>query len=252
MQYKYVKEQPDYSDLTSGRVFYSLPGHPAFPIRLASEIFQRCVASRETIYQNSTPCSLYDPCCGAAYHLSILAYLHGEQLREVIASDVDEKAVALAKRNLGLLSVTGLDRRLDEISKLFDLYKKDSHKDALTSGAILRNRISALTQERPLMTRVFQASATDSQALLKNIKNESVDLVFTDVPYGQHSHWQGSHSNELLNPLWSLLNALIGILSPTSIVAIVSDKQQKVSHESYQRVEQFQVGKRRVVIVKPI
>ena len=46
MQYLYATERPDYSDLASGRVFYSLPGHPAFPIRLASEIFQRCLAFR--------------------------------------------------------------------------------------------------------------------------------------------------------------------------------------------------------------
>lgn len=104
MQYKYEKEQLDYSDLASGRVFYSIPGHPAFPVRLASEIFQRCMASREEIYGDSSPCILYDPFCGAAYHLSVLAYLHGERIRQIVASDIDEKAVALAKRNLGLLN----------------------------------------------------------------------------------------------------------------------------------------------------
>src|SRR5215207_11524995 len=145
MQYKYAKEQLDYSDFSSGRVFYSLPRHPAFPVRLASEIFQRCITSRESIYQNSTPCTLYDPCCGAAYHLSVLAYLHGEHIREVIGSDIDEKAVALAKRNLELLTVAGLDKRIGEISKMLELYNKDSHKDALESGYILKNRISALT-----------------------------------------------------------------------------------------------------------
>src|SRR6266498_5343207 len=60
MQYKYEKGFVDYSDLASGRVFYSSPGYPAFPVRLASEIFQRCMAHRETIYQNTTPCTLYD------------------------------------------------------------------------------------------------------------------------------------------------------------------------------------------------
>jgi 23S rRNA (guanine2535-N1)-methyltransferase len=252
MQYKYVKESQNYSDLASGRVFYSLPGHPAFPVRLASEIFQRCLAHRETIYHSSTPCSLYDPCCGAAYHLSILTYLHGEQLREVIGSDIDEKAIALAKRNLELLSVAGLNQRISEISKLFAQYNKDSHQDALASGKILKTRIAALTQKQSLVAKVFQASATDSQAITKNIKPRSVDLVFTDIPYGQHSQWRGSDPNELLNPLWSMLDALIGILSPTSIVAIASDKQQKVSHKNFQRIEQFQIGKRRVVILKTI
>src|SRR5260221_6622392 len=105
MQYQYVKERVDYSDLTSGRVFYSLPGHPAFPVRLASEIFQHAMAIREVIYKVSTPCVLYDPCCGAGYSLSVLGYLHGEKIQELIGSDVDEKAVALAKQNLRLLNI---------------------------------------------------------------------------------------------------------------------------------------------------
>src|SRR5215216_6396625 len=122
MQYKYAKEQLDYSDFSSGRVFYSLPGHPAFPVRLASEIFQRCLAQRKTLYQVSTPCALYDPCCGAAYHLSVLSYLHREHIREVIASDIDAKAVALAGRNLGLLYMDGLEKRIHELSDMLKTY----------------------------------------------------------------------------------------------------------------------------------
>ena len=135
---------------------------------------------------------------------------------------------------------------------MFELYKKDSHKDALASGYILKDRISVLAQEHPLITKVFQASATNSKTIIENVKTKSVDIVFTDIPYGQHSHWRGLNSNELLDPLWLMLNTLIDILSPSSIVAIVSDKQQKVSHKGFQRVEQFQIGKRRVVILKPI
>ncbi len=251
MQYKYVKEQPDYSDFTSGRVFYSLPGHPAFPVRLASEIFQRCMARRAAIYQNSSPCSLYDPCCGAAYHLAVLAYFHGEHIREIVGSDVDEKAVAFAKRNLGLLGVAGLEKRIHEISALIEQYNKDSHKDALQSAYVLRDRLTALAGDHALETSVFQASATDRGKILSNIKPNSVDIVFTDVPYGQHSHWRDSDSNEVTDPLGSMLGLLLDILSPSSIVAIVSDKGQKALHEGYQRIEQFQIGKRRVVMLRP-
>ena len=250
MQYKYEKVSQDYSDLASGRVFYSLPGHPAFPIRLASEIFQRCLASRATIYKNTTPCTLYDPCCGAAYHLSVLAYLHRNHIREIIASDIDERAIAVARRNLGLLNVAGLDQRIGEITKMLEQYHKESHKEALASAHILKNRIISWVQEGPLTTRVFQSNAADSQTMLNNIKAKSVDMVFTDVPYGRHSQWQLSNPGEL--PLGSMLDALIGVLSASSIVAVVSDKGQKVAHKSYQRVEQFQIGKRRVVILKLI
>ena len=252
MQYKYEKENQDYSDLASGRVFYSISGHPAFPVRLASEIFQRCVADRETIYKNSTPCTLYDPCCGTAYHLSVLGYLHGRNIREIIGSDIDEKAVDLAKRNLSLLSVPGLDGRIAEITHMIAQYQKDSHKDALKSAYLLRGQVVTVAQEHSIVTRVFQANAMDSRTILENVKPRSVDIVFTDVPYGLHSQWERSDFDELSNPMWAMLDSLVNILSASSIVAIVADKKQKVLHKSYQRVEQFQIGKRRVAILKPI
>lgn len=251
MQYKYAKEQQDYSDFSSGRVFYSLPGHPAFPVRLASEIFQRCMAHRATIYGTSAPCTFYDPCCGAAYHLSVLAFLHGEHIREIIASDIDEKAVALAKRNLGLLHRDGLDRRILELSTMLAQYGKESHQEALQSASAFKEKLSSLRDNHPPETNVFLASATDREKISSHIRPGSVDVVFTDVPHGRHSQWQATDSNMPSNPLRSMLDALLSVASPSSILAIASDKQQKISHEGYERIEQFQVGKRRVVILRP-
>lgn len=251
MQYKYATEQLDYSDFSSGRVFYSLPGHPAFPVRLASEIFQRCLAHRATIYGNKSPCTLYDPCCGGAYHLSVLGFLHGEHIQKVIGSDIDEKAVTLAARNLGLLDREGLEERSRELSEMFDQYGKESHREALRSASVLKENLSAFPEGRSLAIQVFQASATDRETISSHIKPKSVDIVFTDVPYGRHSQWREADSDELSNPLTSMLDTLLDILSPSSMVAISSDKQQKATHERYERIEHFQVGKRRVVILKP-
>lgn len=252
MPYKYETDPEHYSDLASGRVFYSISGHPAFPVRLASEIFQRCLAHHQRLYGDSTPCRLYDPCCGTGYHLSVLAYLHPGQIRAILGSDVDEKAVALAQRNLSLLQVAGLEQRINEITKMLEQYQKESHKEALRSAYHIRDTLAALPQETPLLTKVFQADAMDKEAILQNVGAKSVDLVFTDVPYGQHSQWHVSDPSQAAHPIESLLDALREVLSSSSIVAIVSDKRQKVSHPSYQRLEQFQVGKRRVVILKPI
>jgi len=155
----------------------------------------------------------------------------------------------LAKANLGLLSIAGLDQRIGEITKMIKQYNKDSHKDALKSAQILKDKITSLNQEHSLVTRVFQANATDHKTMIENIASKSVDIVFTDVPYGQHSQWRDS--TELSNPIELMLDALLGILSSSSILAIVSDKRQKVSHEHYQRLEKFQIGKRQVVILKP-
>ena len=246
MEYKYAKEQQDYSAYASGRVFYSISGHPAFPVRLASEIFQRCMAHRQAIHQIASPCVLYDPCCGAAYHLSVLAFLHRQLIQRVIASDVDGKAVGLAEKNLGLLNMAGLENRIAEIRSMLEQYGKDSHKDALENANVFKARLS---QEHLLATKTFQANAMNKADLLKNLRPHSVDLVFTDVPYGQHSDW---HGPDIPNPLWSMLDSLLELLSPSSIVAVVSDKRQKALHEGYQRIEQFQVGKRRIAILRPV
>lgn len=251
MDYLFATERPDYSDLASGRVLYSLPGHPAFPIRLADEILQRCLAWRAANHLTG-PCLLYDPCCGGAYHLSVLAALHWRSFREIIGSDVDESAVAVARRNLGLLSADGLDQRINELSDLFNRYGKESHSAALESAHRLRERIGALAEEHPLSTRAFQANALDGEALHQHLNGVAVDIVFADVPYGWQSQWRNADPGaESGNPLWRMLDALSAVLAPTSVVAIISDKQQKARHEGYQRLEQFQVGKRRVLLLKP-
>jgi 16S rRNA G966 N2-methylase RsmD len=142
----------------------------------------------------------------------------------------------------------GLDNRIGEISEMLEQYSKNSHRDALKSASVLKRKLSTLREKHLLKAKAFQASATDRKEISKNIEPGSVDLVFTDVPYGQHSDWH----NASPNPLGAMLDALLGILSPSSMVAIASDKRQKAAHERYQRLEQFQVGKRRIVLLKPI
>ena len=245
MQYKYATERANYADLASGHVFYSLPGHPAFPVRLASEIYQRCLALRG---QGISPCTIYDPCCGAAYHLSVIAYLHWESIYRVICSDIDKKAVRLAERNLGLLTPGGIKRRSREISAMVHLYDKESHKGALESITRMQEQVNRLTAVRPIQTHVFRANALKASSLRAGLQGVAIDLVFSDIPYGQHSQWK---ENQTPHPAWAMLEALFEFLSPKSIVAIVSDKLQKAAHEKYEQIEKFQLGKRQVIILRP-
>ncbi len=244
MEYKFATERSNYADLASGNVFYSLPGYPAFPVRLASEVYQRCLAWRE---MENSPCTIYDPCCGAAYHLSVIAYLHWDSICRVICSDIDEKAVQMAERNLGLLTPDGMERRVREISAMVHLYNKESHKDALESITRMQEQVSLLTAVRPLQTHVFQANATDASNLREGLRGAEIDLVFSDIPYGQHSQWEQAQSP---HPIWAMLEALVEFLSPKSIVAITSDKPQKINHDKYLRLEKFQIGKWQVVILR--
>ena len=73
-----------------------------------------------------------------------------------------------------------------------------------------------------------------------------VDLVITDIPYGQASSWTtgglpGEHS-----PAAQMLETLLPLLSRHAVVAVASNRKQQVQHPSYSRVEQWKVGKRRV------
>jgi SAM-dependent methyltransferase len=244
MPYRYATSRLNYSDLASGQVFYSLPGHPAFPIRLAREIFLRCQAHRKDREQ---PVSLYDPCCGAAYALGILAYFHREQIGRITASDVDPRAVEKARQNLDLLSGTGIDRRREEIAGLRDRYGKASHQVILESATHMADLIHYQEETRPLPVRVFLADATDPGSLRQGLDNLPIDMLFTDIPYGLHSHWQGAKTED---PLGTMLEALREFLNAESILAIAADKTNKFNFRHYRRLERFQIGKRQIVFLK--
>jgi SAM-dependent methyltransferase len=246
MPYIFTTERHNGADYAGGRIFYSLPGYPAFPVRLVSEIFQRCLALREADGLTA-PCTLYDPCCGGAYHLATLAYLHGEHIASIAASDIDMDVLALARRNLELLTLPGLDRRIAELELLWADYGKRSHVEALASAERLRERLLALTERRTIPVFVFHADALDGLHTLAELGARSVDVVITDVPYNRLSTWRG---NAVSDPLARMLEALHPVLAPGAVVAIASDKGQTAAHPAYRRADRFQIGKRRVVLLK--
>ena len=95
----------------------------------------------------------------------------------------------------------------------------------------------------------FQADALDGQTLCRGLAGTPVDVVLTDVPYGRGSQWQGVGGGS--GPAWAMLDSLLHILDATSVVAIISDKAQDVAHEGYRRVGRFQIGLRKVVMLRP-
>jgi 16S rRNA G966 N2-methylase RsmD len=179
----------------------------------------------------------------------VTAYLHWDSICRVIGSDIDEKAVQLAERNLSLLTPGGMERRSREIAAMVHLYGKTSHQEALESLQRLQEQVTCLTAVRPMQTHVFRANATDAAGLKQGLQDARVDIVFTDIPYGQHSEWMEAPDPD---PARAMLEALRQVLSPESIVAVAADKQQRVDHPAYQRLEKLRLGKRQVVILKPL
>jgi hypothetical protein len=250
MPYQFALDRDDYSDLASGLVLYSLPGRPAFPVRLASEIFQRCQAQLLRLGR-TPPYTVYDPCCGSAYLLANLAYLHWPALQQLVGSDVDPSVLPLAERNLSLLTAAGLEARLAQLARLSQQFGKPSHDQALASAQRLQARLLTYLRRHAIQSHVFTANALAGPELRPHLENRTIEMIITDLPYGQRTTWwEGETPPDSFTPGWQLLEALREFVTPTSILALTTNKQQKISHEAYQRLEQFQIGKRRTLFFR--
>ncbi len=246
--YRYAQDRQDATDLASGRVLHGLPGQPALPVRLADEVFQRCLAARPPD-ASADRLVLYDPCCGAGYHLTVLGLLHAAKLTRVVGSDIDERVLTVAEQNLSLLDPAGLQKRADTLARWATHYGKESHRGAVESAERLHEQLLQALRGRALQTDHFIADALHGPTVLDRLGPNSVDLVVTDVPYGWRSFWRSeAQPAEDEDPIWNLLETLSAILTPGGVVGIVSDKSRKTRHERYRRVAQFNVGKRRVSV----
>lgn len=248
MPYRFATEKKDYSDFASGRVFYGAPGHPVFPVRLISEVFQRCQAIRQNAGQTQ-PATVYDPCCGSGYQLSTLAYLHRPEIGAIIGSDIDPVILETAERNLGLINQAGLKKRIVELEHMREEFSKESHTAALESAQRFASQ-----QHPPVKTTIFRADGTSLADLKHHLNKLTIDIVLADVPYGKRAVWKSdsAHSRAADGSLLTLLlDSLLSMVSTETVVAIMVDKGQKCTHPSYVRLEKFQVGKRRVFLLRP-
>ena len=251
MDYKYTQAHESYEMYAAGGVFYSAPGLTAFPVRLAVEIFRRCQAIRAAQGAHN-PAVVYDPCCGGAYHLATMAYFNWDQIAGIYASDIDEDAVGVAARNLSLLTLDGMDRRIAELVSLRQQFDKKSHVAALHNARTLKQRLSELSHDYQVETHVFRTDATDGAAVESQLDGTTIDVVLTDVPYGQGSSWHASLSthDKIMDPVYQLLDALLPHLAATAVVAVAAAKKDRIAHGYYKRVAKINVGRRQVVLLR--
>jgi tRNA G10 N-methylase Trm11 len=252
MEYKYTPPGENYTAYAAGGVFYAAPGHTAFPVRLAVEVFRRCLALRAAAGATG-PAVVYDPCCGSAYHLATMAYFTWEQIAAIYASDIDEDALGIARRNLSLLTVAGMDRRIAQVADLHQQYGKPSHAEALEHARMLRERLIALSGSNLLPTHLFRADATGAAGMATGLKDIAIDVVLTDVPYGLGSTWRAGDHPHLQGGalIQQMLAALLPHLAPHAVVAVAAAKKDHVADTRYRRVERLSIGQRQVVILRP-
>lgn len=243
MKYRFATHRENYEDYASGRVLYGRAGLTAFPVRLATEVFQRCchrLAQRGV----PPPYTIYDPCCGGGYLLTVVGLLHAAQLARILASDIDPEAVARAQENLSLLTAAGVDRRLSTIQQMFDLYHKPSHRGALESGQRLKATLTAAHES--IDTACFQFDVTGDADWPDEVHH--IDIVLTDLPYGRTTSWRGASAPT--DAAQKLLTRIMAILSPTAVVAIIANREQATSHVAYRRVASLAIGKRRMHLLE--
>lgn len=243
MKYRFETQRENYEDLASGRVLYGRPGATAFPVRLASEIFQRC-AERLARRGTPPPYSLYDPCCGGGYLVTVVGLLHGACLQRIIASDIDAEAVERARRNLSLLTTAGMERRLEVLRGMAAEFGKPSHRDAVESG--LRLKAALTPAHERIQTDCFPFDITGEAGLPNLVR--AVDLVIADLPYGRTTAWKGLA--DAAEAARALLGKVQAALAPAAVVALVAGKDQVVSHPDYRRAAVWTIGRRRVTLLE--
>lgn len=239
MKYRYETVKKDYTDLASGRVLYHAPASAPFPVRLASEIFCRALALLKPD-QEKEGYKIYDPCCGSGYLLTILGFLHADQIREIWATDYDTEILETAAKNLSLLTPAGLRKREEEIREYIRKYGKPSHIDALASA----EKLKSLQKREPVKITCRQRDIT------KQGENpvKDANMIITDLPYGHIVSWQGNEEDPI-NRLFE--NAYQALDLDNAVIVIVTDGQ-KLEHCQFQRLHQLKAGKRRVSFFKPL
>lgn len=242
MSYRYAMENINYEDFSSGRVLYNQQGATSFPVRYSCEIFMRCKNILEKS-GNYGPYLIYDPLCGGAYTLTTLGLLYGESIKGIYATDMSEEMVLLAKKNLSLLTEEGLAERRSQLEAYLQEYGKESHKEAIVSTMHFEQ---LLKKQKPMIRTMTGVSDALNQEA--GLLEEKIDMVITDLPYGEVVDWikQDSMTNEIA----CLLEQLLPKLNPNGIVAVTAPKKVKIQGEAFERVEQFQIGKRQTVILR--
>jgi hypothetical protein len=230
----------NFEDYSSGRVIYGGVGATNFPVRLSNQIFQLCVDIL-TSKGFQGPYSVFDPFCGFAYTLTTLGLMHGSQIKQLYASDVDSNSLEFAAKNLALLTHKGIDRRILELEDLINKFGKDSHREALVSARKLRPQT-----DMRIEVDCFNHDILSQNKLPDTVHD--VDLVMADLPYGRLTQWKNVDGHSSNGQVF--LANIKDCLSAHAVVAITADKKQSIEHVGYERVKKLNTGKRKTLLLQ--
>jgi len=234
--YRFATDRADRSDLASGAVLRSAPGHPGYPVRLAEELLGRVLS-----HLPRRPAGLWDPCCGSGHLATALGLLHRSELAHVLAGDADPDAVGIARRNLALLAPGGLAERERELLAA----GAETGRESFAGRAAAARRLAALLEAGggPL-----PAEARVDDAFRPAPPPRPVDAVITDVPYGGLARWHGAPDGA--EPVPALLAAVAGVLPDHAVLALSARARKVPLPAGVAALERVRVGNRAAVLVR--
>lgn len=241
MTYRHATVREDYADLAGGAVLHSAPGFPAFPVRLASEMFQRAMALRGG--DNAT---VWDPCCGSGYLLTVIGLLHRRRISAALASDIDPAAVELAERNLALLTRAGLMARAAHLDEQAARWGRASHTAAAEAAHRLMAALSGDGGDLP--NAVYQADVFDADRLRRLLAVRPPDVVITDVPYGEQTSWHGPNGAD---GVVGMLDTLGSVLGENAVIAVAVRGRKAPRADRLRTCGSFKIGTRTVALLRP-
>ena len=240
MAYRYALVRENYEDLASGGVLRSAPGFPAFPVRLASEMFQRALA-----LHGEPAASVWDPCCGSGYLLTVLALLHPRQVTAVLGTDIDPAALHLAERNLALAGREGLIARAADLDAHAERLGKPSYTAAAQAARRLADGLAA--GQRDAAHAVHRADVFDPGQLRRALDGRRPGVVVTDVPYGEQTAWQGPDG---ASGVAGMLRAPGAVLPGNAVVAVAVRGRRLRLDDGPQAQTTFRIGTRTVALFR--
>ena len=182
---------------------------------------------------------LWDPCCGSGYLVTVLGLLHRDLLTHVRASDVDPDAVAIAARNLELLTAEGLAERERELRRSALDFGRVAYVERAEAARDLAAGLAATGGDLP-----HESAVADVFTLTEPV---DADLVVTDVPYGEMTRWEGDIPQD---PVHGLLSSMGRVLPERSVVVVTARTRRVQLPEGVRALERVKVGNRSAVLVR--
>jgi hypothetical protein len=140
-----------------------------------------------------------------------------------------------------------MEKRMDELKGFIEKYFKQSHREALESATLLKQRVAS---HSPISVRAFPANILAATPLPSFLSG--IDIVITDLPYGTLTSWSGV-ANET-DAAGKLLEKLHDRFRKPAAMAISSHKKQKGEYrlDEYNAVATFTLERRRITLLEPI